>query len=247
MEDFHFTADHLRWEQEPVDEDRYAPRPAQPAEDLNGRYEWPVAQTRPRSTRRAVHGYVYELITGDPRDGAHPYVGMTETTIHNRVHGPNGHTSRQGVDEDPWKARILRGKAGYRCLERVYDTGRPDENDRALRRAEAFWIDRLRPTHNEVRPVRPPLHEPQPPRRMASARPAGAIRRRRMRRIPGRAITFLILVALFTTLAARLIVAMHLPWPAVPWVVSPALGVALAWRVFWYLHRSIRRLTGKRR
>lgn len=231
MSDFEFTADHLHYDR---------------TQDLNGQYDWPVADTRPRSTRRSVYGYVYETITGDPRDGEHPYVGMTETTIHNRVHGPAGHTSRQSVAEDPWKARILRGRAGYRCLERVYDTGDPDENDRALRRAEAFWIDRLRPTHNTVRPVRPPLHQPQPPR--ATARPAVKVARRRpQRRVPVRAVTFAVLVAVFTTLAACLIVAMHLPWPAVPWVVSPALGVALAWRVFWTLHRSIRRLTGKRR
>lgn len=214
------------------------------ARSASGGFVPPPAPTR---TRRAVYGYVYELITGDPQDGEHPYVGLTERTIHQRVHGDGGHTSPGGVGRDAWKARILSGRAGYRCLERVYDTGDQDENDRALRRAEAFWIDRLRPTHNEVRPVRPPLHEPQPPRRAGAARTPGAVRPRPARRIPARAITFLILVAFFTALTARLIVAMHLPWPAVPWVVSPMLGVVLAWRVFWYLHRSVRRLTRRTR
>lgn len=222
MSGFDFTASHRRPDPEPI-----ARRPVPP--------------------RRVIYGYVYELITGDPRDGEHPYVGMTETTIHNRAHGSSGHTSPEGVRRDPWKARILRGKAGYRCLERVYDTGDQDENDRALRRAEAFWIDRLRPTHNEVRPVRPPLHEPQPARRAGATRTPGAVRTRPARRIPGRAITFLILVAFFTVLVVRLIVAMHLPWPAVPWVLSPILGVVLAWRVFWTLRRSIRKLTRRTR
>jgi hypothetical protein len=203
-------------------------------------YAEPVA-LRPAPARRKVYGYVYELITGDPQDGEHPYVGMTERTIHQRVHGAGGHTSPESVARDPWKARILPGRAGYRCLERVYDTGDAGENDRALRRAEAAWIDRLRTTHNDVRPVRPPLHQPQPlgsPNRKVV--PAG--RRKRRRRMPVRFVAFLILAAVFTTLAARLIVAMHLPWPAVPWTVAPAIGVLLAWRVLWSVHRSFRKL-----
>jgi hypothetical protein len=192
--------------------------------------------------RRKVYGYVYELITGDPVDGEHPYVGMTEQTIHQRVHGPGGHTSRESVARDPWKARIRPGRAGYRCLERVYDTGDPAENDRALRRAEAFWIDRLRPTHNTVRPVRPPAHETQPPkRRPAAPRPPA----RRRRRVPARALVFLFVALTFSLIAGRAVAyvttAGH--WsPAVPWIVGPVVGAFLAWRVFWSAHRSLRKL-----
>jgi hypothetical protein len=197
--------------------------------------------------RRTVYGYIYELITGDPQDGLHPYVGMTERTIHQRVHGPSGHTSLESIAMDPWKARIRPGRAGYRCLERVYDTGDPEENDRALRRAEAFWIDRLRSTHNDVRPVRPPLHEPQPRRAVRPTTGRVVARRRTFSRIPARVYVFLILAASLTGLAARFVLAMHLPWPAAPWVVAPIVGVGFAWRIFWSFHRSARRLMRKSR
>lgn len=191
-------------------------------------YEPPPA-TRPAG-RRAVYGRVYELITGDPQDGPHPYVGMTTQTIRRRTHGPNGHTSPASVAKDPWKARILPGPGGVRLLENVYDTGDPAENDRALRRAEAFWIDRLRPTHNEVRPVRPPAHHPRPAKR--SARPTV----RRARRVTFRHVALLVLIALATYLAARVTLAMELPWPAAPWVVAPAVGVTSGFLAYARIH-----------
>lgn len=211
---------------------------------------WPVRPMTEVPSARRVIGHVYELITGDPQDGEHPYVGYTTQTPHQRVHGPNGHTSPASIAKDPWKARILPGKAGYRILERVRDTGEGDRaNDAALRRAEAFWIDRLRPTHNDVRPVRPPLHETGPvplarPRGLTAAERERLARRRRARR---RVIAFAVLAALGTFLAARVVLAMHLPWPAAPWVASPALGMAAAWFVFTALDHQLAILTGRAR
>lgn len=170
-----------------------------------------------RPARRAVYGRIYELITGDPQDGPHPYVGQTVQTIHQRVHGPGGHTSPASVAKDPWKARVLPGRAGYRLLETVYDTGDPGENQRALDRAEDFWIDRLRTTHNDVRPVRPPVHEPQPPRRprtTQTARPTPA-RRRRRRRVPVRWVLLLLTVAAGMALIAWPMLATDRPWSTV--------------------------------
>lgn len=185
--------------------------------------------------RREVYGRIYELILRGQPEGVHRYVGRTTQTIHQRVHGRGGHTSPDSVARDPWKAAILPGRAGYRQLEVVYRTGLgEDEDKRALARAEAFWIDRLRPDLNEVRPVRPRVTE-QPVRRRSTPAPA-------RRRVSGRKVALLSLMAIFTTLAAFLLTAMHLPWPAVPWVGSPIIGTLLAWRVFWSATRKARRI-----
>jgi hypothetical protein len=193
--------------------------------------------------RRPVYGRVYELITGDPQDGLHPYVGQTTTTIHRRVHGPNGHTSPQSIAKDPWKARIRPGRAGYRCLKTIYATGDPGSDQVRLDMAEAFAIDELKTTHNDQRPIRPVGDAP----RRRTSKPATRSVRTKRRRAPARVWVFLILTVVFTFLTARLTVAMHLPWPAVPWVASPAVGVGLAWRVLWSMHRKARRLLGRRR
>lgn len=199
--------------------------------------------------RREVYGRIYELITGDPRDGAHPYVGMTEGTIHQRVHGSRGHTSPESIAKDPWKAHILPGRAGYRQLEVVYATGNPMEDDRSLRRAEAYWIDQLRTTYNKVRPVRPPVHErvvlPRRAVRVAVKRSPAQIRAARRTRL--RVLAFLALTAVFAFLSARLVLAMHLPWPQVPWITAPIVGIALGWIAFEWLDRKYRRLTRGRR
>ena len=197
---------------------------------------------------RAVYGRVYELVLRDQPPDSHAYVGKVTapTTIHQRVFGrsASAHTSPQSVTHDPWKAEISPGRAGYRLLETVYDTGDEAENDRALRRAEAFWIDRLRPTHNIVRPVRP-AGAPLAPRargRAVAARPLPPARARRTRRRPVKPFVLLAFIAAFTYLSARTLLMMELPWPQVPWVGAPMLGVALGWSTFWKLHRSIRRL-----
>lgn len=196
---------------------------------------------------RAVYGRVYELVLRGQPDAQHSYVGKTTQTIHRRVHGPSGHTCAADVAKDPWKASILPGRAGYRLLETVYDTGDPEENRRALARAEAFWIDRLRPLHNDVRPVRPigdlraakPRHYPGPIPPRPARSPARRARRRGSRVKP---LALLTLVALFTCLAAWFIVAMQLPWPQAPWIASPVVGLTVGWATFWKLHRSVRRL-----
>lgn len=196
-------------------------------------------------TGRAVFGRVYELVLRGQRDDEHTYVGKTEQTIHQRVHGGrNAHSSPQSVARDPWKAGILPGRAGWRQLEVVYDTGDPAENDRALRRAEAFWIDRLRPTKNDVRPVRPrvTVMPPATAMRRPSQRELNrlAARRRARRRTVG----LLVLVALFTFAAARVAVQMQTPWPAFPWVAAPIAGVALGWATFGRLLRARKKLLG---
>lgn len=196
---------------------------------------------------RAIHGRIYELVLRGQTPDSHAYVGKVTapTTIHQRVFGRSNsaHTSPESVARDPWKAGILPGRTGYRLLETVYDTGDEAENDRALRRAEAFWIDRLRPVHNIVRPVRPAgarEHHARPrPSALVRTRPHSS---RRPRRKLAKPITLLTLIAAFTYLAARALLMMELPWPQVPWVGAPVLGLALGWSTFWKLHRSIRRL-----
>lgn len=184
--------------------------------------------------RRRVYGRIYEPILRGQPEGVHRYVGRTTQTIHQRVHGRGGHTSPDDVARNPWKANILPGRAGYRQLELVYETGLGEEEDkRALARAEAFWIDRLRPDLNEVRPVRPRT-APSP------QRTTGRVSVRR--RPSGRKIFLFVLITVFTALAAVLLTSMHLPWPAVPWVGSPLIGVLLAWRVFWSYMRMANRM-----
>lgn len=171
-----------------------------------------------------IFGYVYETIERGQRDGEHSYVGKTETTIHQRVHGPSGHTSPRSVAKDPWKANILPGKRGYRCLEVVRDTGEGYQaNKRALARAEAFWIDRLRPLRNQVRPVRPPSNAPEP-------RPVAA-ERAPVRSPSGRKILLSVLICLFTALVAMLLSAAHAPWWG-PWGVAPGAGLVVGWASF---------------
>jgi hypothetical protein len=200
---------------------------------------------RPR--RREVYGRVYEVITGDPRDGEHPYAGQTTQTIHQRVHGPSGHTSPASIGKDPWKARILPGRAGYRCLKVIYATGNPGADQVRLDMAEAFAIDALKTTYNGQRPIRSSGPQPKrPPREPAAPRPLTyreQVARRKSRRFRAKLIGLLFIVALFTYAAARVAVAMQMPWPAFPWIAAPVAGVTLGWSSFWYLHRSLRKLT----
>jgi hypothetical protein len=190
---------------------------------------------------RPIYGRIYELCLRGQGPDEHSYVGMTTTTIHRRVHGSAGHTSPDSVARDPWKARILPGPAGYRLLETVYSTGDCEENDRALRRAEAFWIDRLRPTENDVRPVRP-FGPPQ--RRAQQARPARPASRPTRRRRRSRVLAVLCLASMlaWVYIVARVVVAMHLPWPAAPWVAAPVLGTVIGWTAFARTHRAVRRI-----
>lgn len=224
------------------DEETVRLRP--PADPWAGAQDGTTQQfAAPGTRRRRVFGYVYEVITGDPQDGPHPYIGQTTDTIHHRVHGPSGHTSAQEVAENPWKARILPGRAGYRRLKTIYATGSPVEDAMRLDLAEAILIDELKTTYNIQRPIRSGRH-PQEPRPQARN---SRVTARRRRRPPVRLVMFLLVVAFFTYLAARLIVAMQLPWPAVPWIAAPALGTWFGWLVFWRVHRNVRKLTRRGR
>ena len=187
---------------------------------------FPVATER----RRRVYGYVYEVFTSRPDiDGEHPYGGQTTTTIHQRVHGPNGHTSAASVAKDPWKARIKPGRAGYRCLKVIYATGNPGDDQVRLDMAEAFAIDQLKTTYNIKRPIRPAGEPvPQPPR------PREPVR------IPWRLVGFLLVWIAFTTLAGRALAAGHAPlW------LAPLVVLLPAWFVFLRLHRVTVWLSGK--
>jgi hypothetical protein len=76
------------------------------------------------------------------------------------------------------------------------------------------------------------------------AQPARGTRRpvRRRRRRVGKAIALVLLIAACTYLSARGLLMMELPWPQVPWVGAPVLGIALGWSAFWRAHRALRKL-----
>lgn len=191
----------------------------------------------PTADARVVVGFVYELVLEGQRPGEHPYVGKvmgaTKAAVTRRVHGnqSSAHTSLQSIARDPWKSRILSGTKGYVVLEVVRGTsGDKAENDRAVRRAEAFWIDRLNPTYNDVRPVR--REKPAP----VSKRP---VAKSRSTRKPWRpAWGFLFLVALFTIGAAWLLAPAG-SW--IPWAGAPVLGLSLGYRTHLWLNKAKRR------
>jgi hypothetical protein len=215
-----------------------------------------------RRARRPIFGFVYELKTRGQAPGTSAYVGKcvgpTPKAVQERVHGSSAsaHTSAQSVARDPWKADILPGRDGWRILERVYVTGDPEADEAALRRAEADWIDRKKTIHNGVRPVRPFGEQPRPvPRHRVAPQPARprpvsareqqrrAREAARRRRTAWRVVAVLLLAAVFTYLAARVVVNMHLPWPSVTWWLPPAIGVALAWVTFWRTSKAVKKLT----
>jgi hypothetical protein len=178
--------------------------------------------------RRPVFGRVYELFTDRPEDGEHPYVGQTTQTIEQRK---RGHKSKRDVAKDPWKAHIIDGPRGHRLLETVYATGDPYADERELDRAEAFWIDKLRPTYNVVRPVRPRYGDPLPVRPQERSRPATrrTVRTSR-RRVPWRVRVFLLFTLVLTTACAVALAHVDQPYPWLPWVLAPVAGVAFVWR-----------------
>lgn len=186
------------------------------------------------AARRPVYGRVYELFTDRPDlDGDHPYVGQTVQTIAARK---CGHKSARSVARDPWKARIVDGPRGHRLLETVYASGDPRHDQAILDQVEAFWIDRLRPTRNGQRPVRPRPGDPLP------ARPRDARPVRSRRPVPWRVALFLLLATATAVLAGRTVAAMHLPWPWVPYAAALAAGVPLGWRMTTAVLRGGRRL-----
>lgn len=201
---------------------------------------------------RPIYGRVYEVILRDQEPGTHAYVGkaVVPLTPHMRIYGASAsaHMSQASIAKDPWKARIV----DYRVLEVVRTTGDRDEDDRALRRAEAFWIDRLNAVHNDVRPVqaaastkrrRPELPPPRvsavPLRPTARQLNQMAARRRARRRLAA----VLALAAIITYLAARVVTAMELPWPYAPWIAPPAVGIGAALYLFARMRKAWRKLT----
>lgn len=202
-----------------------------------------MPSARYTGVRGTLFGYVYELVLVGQPAVVCEYIGKTEQTMADRM---RGHRSAEDIARDPWKARIKPGAAGYRILERVRCTGDGyDADRRALLRAEMDWIDRRRPLKNDVRPVRPrgeAVRERPTETRAERVRPV--VRRtaaeRRARR---RAIGFLVLVAVLTGQAGRLVAGMALPWP---WWASAltalVLGVTVATLVFLRALKFARRL-----
>jgi hypothetical protein len=201
-----------------------------------------------------IYGLVYELVlTGQPDDqttyiGKARWQGSAARTMAVRM---RGHRSAEDIARDPWKADIARGAAGYRVLERVRCTGDGSAADEAaLRRAEADWIDRRRPLHNDVRPVRPRVGSaPIPHPLRVAARPVRPARRptpadRRARR---NASLFLALSVILTLVAFRVVAAGAAPGSVAPWVASPIVGVIGAGWLFLSARSKLRRITrGKR-
>lgn len=203
----------------------------------------PIPEPARPSGRRRIYGRVYELFVQDQAPDGSEYVGMTTRTIHQRVHGASGHTCPADVARDPWKAGILAGSAGYRQLEVVYETGEGERaDDAALRRAEAFWIERLNPRRNDVRPVRPrPGVAPRPARR--PVRPTKRPARRPVSRLAMvRTVGFFLLALGLTVASGRIVSMMELPWPAAPFVAGPVIGAALSWRIVWAVSSAGRAL-----
>ena len=202
-------------------------------------------QSRPRSGRPIV-GFVYEAILRDQPDGTHAYVGKvmgaTEAAVTERFHGDSAsaHTSPESIRAYPWKARILPGRQGYRILERIRDTGDPTENDRAVRRAEVFWIDKLQTQFNVVRPVRPPVTRRAP---RPAARPASKPRGRQVRGDGGRHLAVAAVLSLIAVYATVIATVLHMGGASGPiaWVTPPAGAVFLTWRTLLAAERPRRR------
>jgi hypothetical protein len=212
-----------------------------------------------RRARRPIFGFVYELKVRAQEPSTCKYVGKCEgptpKAVAERVHGTSGsaHTSPQSIAKDQWKADILPGRDGWRILERVYATGDDEHDNERLRRAEADWIDRKRPTENTVRPVRPFGARPHPkprvierPRRPAAYRPPTAreLKKRAQRRRARAKAMLLAVLALAGIVAVTWVInAMRLPWPAVTWTAGPAIGAALGWMAFEWLLNAARKVT----
>jgi hypothetical protein len=195
-----------------------------------------------RNGRRKVFGYVYELFTDDPRDGEHPYAGQVRApkTIAQRQ---REHKSRAEVGRFPWKARIIDGPRGRRLLETVYATGDDYYDQQILDQIEALWIDRLKTTHNRMRPVRPRHGDPLPVRPQEKARP---VRRRPAspprRRVSWRVKVFLTFTVLLTSAFVIGLSQLDQPYPWLPWALGLPAGVGFGWRGTMSLLHAGRRL-----
>lgn len=201
------------------------------------------------AARRPVYAYVYELITGDPQDGPHPYVGKAKDP-RERVYGrrPTAHTSRQSVAKDPWKARILPAPHGFRTLETVPATGDPIEDERTLRTAEAYWMRKLKATHNDQRPAYDAAGRPVSRRLTSPPAPRpGRVAPRRTQQV--RSLAFLGLFLLALVLLVRLCLAGGLTgaplWLAPP--VPALVAASMAFRLLDGLVVSVRGPARRRR
>jgi hypothetical protein len=203
------------------------------------------------SDGRGPYAYVYELVTGDPQDGPHPYVGKAKDVEH-RVYGRGGHTSRDSVAKDAWKARILPAPHGYRVLETVPATGDPIEDERTLRTAEAYWMRKLRTTHNEQRPAYDPQGRPVSRRlTTAPARPKppsraelAAASRRRAQNVRLALLSMLFVLALFPSMS----ILSDAQVTGVPyWTFGPGLALAAAVITLLWLDGLWRRITRPQR
>lgn len=143
----------------------------------------------------------------------------------------------------PWGHEISPGRAGYRVLEWVLESGHGRAYDEAnLRYREAVWISRVNPTENDVRPIPVPpeqalAHKPAPvmPPVPAPVRRTTAAPRRR-RRVPWfRLVSFAGWVVFWAAILIRPLSASPYPWA--PWALGPALALVLAWCCLWRVRR----------
>ncbi len=192
--------------------------------------------------RPRLYGVVYELVLTDTPPDVCEYVGKARNMKTRMAATGSGHRSARSIAKDPWKARIRPGAAGYRILERVWSTGDDRLDEAALRRAESDWIDRRSAKRNDVRPVRPRVHE-APPRPVKTVPRRTVAQQRAATRARRRGFGFLLLFAAYAGLLARALSATPWPWPPTPWVVSFGAGAFFAWATLWWCVRTARRLS----
>lgn len=198
--------------------------------------DWDTAPASPAPTRR-IYGVVYELVLSGQRTDETSYVGKAKSMRARMAATGTGHRSPSSIAKDPWKAHILPGRAGYRILERVPATGDKHADEAALRRAESDWIDRRRPTYNDVRPVRPRVHEAQPRKRPARQQRARSRARRGW-------LTLLVVAVLYAIPLANVLSVVLAAWPIAPWIATPVIATMFAWstvRAFFCFTRRVAR------
>lgn len=189
---------------------------------------------------RRLYGVVYELILTDTPPDICEYIGRTRDLRRRMATTGSGHRSPTSIARDPWKARIRPGAAGYRILHRVYSTGDERVDAELLKIAESDLIDKRNAKRNDVRPVRPRVHEArrrparQPIRRTAAQSRAAARAKRRL-------IALAFLAVLFAIPVGNVAAAM--PQPEAPWVAVPTVAPVLAWLTMWWCIRTARRLS----
>ncbi len=208
----------------------------------------PAPQTMAAARRSMTHPLFGAIYCGQTATDPDKYVGKSGPRTARdgrRVQCSPGRRVDEHRTDKPWGGELLPGRAGYRVLEWVEESGHGRAYDEAnLRYREALWIQRINPTENSVRPVPVPPEEAL--QRVAvrtqreAARPSGgAARTKPVAWL--RTVAFLFWTVLYTAGAAWLLALGVVPW--LPWVGAPAIGVVLGWTTLWEIRRKYDRLT----